>query len=341
MSSDEVKGPREDNHFKVLEVTLLEDIINGTKTELSTSDLSIQTETHVAQFKYVEGKKKKERKKLKIKPGIFTMVSTMAGVDLEPFTLKKHNLLESIDNTKSIKSRATQFFNSLEIYEELGQPKVRNILLYSDPGFGKSSAINSLCEDFYKEDPNTVVINWNTSAIKSSSVESFFSIGTEFTPECSRLIFIIEDIGGGEQEFSGNRSVDSSLLALLDGNSVTFKVPTFTIATTNYPANLLSALADRPGRFDEMIKLPPPSAEERIKLAEFIGKRELDEDEKASLRSSQVENGKFSIAHIKEIVIRSRLTGKTYSEVVEEMLNHKEKINNGFSEKGGVGIGVR
>jgi ATP-dependent 26S proteasome regulatory subunit len=262
----------------------------------------------------------------------------MSGCDLEPFTLKKHNLLDTINNTKSIKERANQFFDNLAVYEELGQPKVRNILLYSDPGFGKSSAINSLCEEFMKEDPNTVVINWNTSAVRSSSVESFFSIGTEFTKEVTRMIFIIEDIGGGEQEYSGNRSVDSSLLGLLDGNSVTFQVPTFTIATTNYPANLLSALADRPGRFDEMVKLPAPSGQERAALAAWIGKRELTEEEILVLEDPKLDSQSLSIAHIKEIVIRSRLTGKTFQEVIEDMVNHKEKFKKGFEEKGRLGF---
>jgi predicted AAA+ superfamily ATPase len=329
----------EENHFQLIEVTSLEDIISKKKTILSTSDLSLQSDTHIAQFKYVESKKKKERKKIKIVPGCFTLISTMAGTDIEPFTLKSHNLLESIDNTKTIKGRANQFFENLDIYEELGVQKVRNILLYSDPGFGKSSAINSLCQQFMKEDPNTVVINWNTSSIKSSSVESFFSLGSEFDDKVTRMVFIIEDIGGGEQEFSGNRSVDSSLLGLLDGNSVTFKVPTFTIATTNYPGNLLSALADRPGRFDEMIKLPPPSAAERVALAEHIGKRKLTEKESTALSSKKVDNQEFSIAHIKEIVIRSRLTGKSFEEIIKDMIAHKEKFKKGFSEQKSMGMG--
>jgi len=329
---------REDNHFELIKVTSLDEIMKGDIKELNTSDLSLQSEGHIAQFKYVEGKKKKNSKKVKIVPGCFTIISTMAGCDLEPFTLKKHNLLDTINNTRSIKERANQFFDNLAVYEELGQPKVRNILLYSDPGFGKSSAINSLCEEFMKEDPNTVVINWNTSAVRSSSVESFFSIGTEFTKEVTRMIFIIEDIGGGEQEYSGNRSVDSSLLGLLDGNSVTFQVPTFTIATTNYPANLLSALADRPGRFDEMVKLPAPSGKERALLAAWIGKRDLTEEEILVLEDPKLDSQSLSIAHIKEIVIRSRLTGKTFQEVIEDMVNHKEKFKKGFEEKGRLGF---
>jgi ATP-dependent 26S proteasome regulatory subunit len=326
----------EKNHFKLIKVTPLDEVKKGEIKKLSTSDLSIQGPDFIAQYRFVEGEEPK--RKTKVKPGCYTMVSGMAGVALEKFDLKVHNLLEDISNTKTISDRASQFFNNLEVYEELEQPKIRNILLYSDPGFGKSAAINKVSLDFLKSDPGTIVVNWNTSSVRSSEVERFFSIGTEFAKEVTRMILIIEDIGGGEQEYEGNRAVDSSLLGLLDGNSVNFRVPTFTIATTNYPANLLSALADRPGRFDEMIKLSAPSAAERVKLAEFINKKPLSQEEKDALFDSSLDSQALSIAHIKEIVLRSRLTGKSYVEIIKDMVDHKEKFSKGFSEKKSAGI---
>jgi len=330
---------KDKNHFELLKVTKLKDIMDGTVKRLDTSDLSLQNDESVAQYKFVEGARE-AAKKYKIYPGCYTIVSSNFGTTLEKFELKTHNLLETIDNTKSIKDRANQFFDNLHVYEELVQPKIRNILLYSAPGFGKSSAINSLSQQFISEDPNTVVINWTTSAVRSSTVESFFSIGSQFDNKVSRMIFIIEDIGGGEQEYAGNRGVDSSLLGLLDGNSVTFKVPTFTLATTNYPANLLGALADRPGRFDEMVRLGAPTATERSALGKFLSKRDLTEDEIEALEDESLNKHEFSIAHIKEIVIRSRLSGKSFKEVIGELVRHKEKYEKGFDEKGSMGLGI-
>lgn len=327
------------NHFKLHKITNLKDIKEGSVDKIDTSDLSIQGEDFIAQYRFVEVEREKP-KKYEITPGIYTMVSGLSGVVLEEFEMKKQNLLESVNNTKAIRQRADQFFNNLDIYDELEQPKIRNVLIYSDPGFGKSSTINKICLDFLEEDPNTVVISWNTSSLRSSDVERFFSLGSNFNKKVSRMIFIIEDIGGGEQEFSGNRSVDSSLLNLLDGNSVNFRVPTFTLATTNYPANLLSALADRPGRFDEMFKLEAPSADERVALAAFFKKSKLSDEEEEALRNEKLdhsENG-FSIAHIKEIVIRSRLTGKKYKQIIKDMLEHKEKMEKGFTEGRSVGL---
>jgi SpoVK/Ycf46/Vps4 family AAA+-type ATPase len=141
----------------------------------------------------------------------------------------------------------------------------------------------------------------------------------------------MEDIGGGEREGShGSRAVDSAMLDILDGIGVTFKLPTLIIATTNYPQNLLSALADRPGRFDMMLKLDPPSYEERLQIVSFIAKRQLEEEEKEALKKKQVDD--FSIAHLKELVIRSMLHEKTIGECVEELIKHKELFKNAFED---------
>ncbi len=142
----------------------------------------------------------------------------------------------------------------------------------------------------------------------------------------------MEDIGGGEREgYGGERAVDSAMLDLLDGLQVTFKLPTLIIATTNYPQNLLSALADRPGRFDLIMQLKPPKADERVDLIKFIGN--WDELEDASIRSIKEEANDFSIAHLKEAVVRSKLHRKTLAEVIKEIRDHKDRFKNNFDDK--------
>jgi ATP-dependent 26S proteasome regulatory subunit len=132
--------------------------------------------------------------------------------------------------------------------------------------------------------------------------------------------------------------VTAGLLNLLDGVDVTFKLPTFIVATTNFPENLLESLADRPGRFDLMIELNPPSVAEKIALLEFIAKREASAEEKDALAGKGTEN--FSIAHIKEIVVRSRLHDKTIPVVIKELVDHSKKFKRNFEkERKGLGLG--
>lgn len=326
---------KNEGKFVLLKKTKFADIMNGMEHELPESDLCFQNEHEIVQFKY---KKPEEERKFEIKPGIYTLTSTSAGVKPVKTELRSRDLLDTINNTSSIVNEARRFFNKLHVYEKLKQPKKRGVLLYSKPGLGKTSAITKFCTDFSKEDPGTVVYNWPTSEVDPEQVSGFLSLYSEYHPECTRLVLIIEDIGGGERDTEGSKlGVTSSLLNLLDGVDVTFKLPTFIIATTNHPENLLESLADRPGRFDLMLELQPPSAEEKVALFGFIAKRPATDDEKAAITQKGTEH--FSIAHLEEIVIRSELHDKTIAAVVKEIIDHSKKFKRGFEkERGGLGL---
>jgi ATP-dependent Zn protease len=323
-------------YFSTKDIIKLEDLEDNTVKKLSVSDLCIQTDTHLIQFELKEDKDKK-RKKTQIKPGCFNFVPTQMGLVLDDFTLKNQDLLESIDNTSSILNEAGLFFSKLDVYEKLEIEKKRALLLYGEPGTGKSSGIIKVCKKFLKEDNGTVVINWNSAVVESSDVLDFLSSGSVFTKKCTRLILIIEDIGSERESHYGPRSVDRSLLNLLDGIGINFNVPTFIIATTNYAANLPKNLANRPGRFDKMIEIGYPSAEERVGLLKFISKRNLTEEEELCIKSKSCND--FSIAHLKEIIIRSQLNNKSIAEVVKEIKEHSKKFNKSFdSNSGSLGL---
>jgi SpoVK/Ycf46/Vps4 family AAA+-type ATPase len=324
---------REKGKFKLIKKTPFTEISDD--TTLEESDLCFQDDTHIFQFKFEEPE---DNKKEIIEPGIFSLQERSGRVFTKKTEVRDRTLLGSIVNTKSITDEADTFFDNLDVYEELGEPKSRKILLYSDPGMGKTATITQYCQTAIKNDPGTVVLIWPTSEIESCDVSDFLSKNSIYDDKCTRLILVMEDIGGGEREGNqGARAVDSAMLDLLDGIQVTFKLPTLIIATTNYPQNLLSALADRPGRFDLIMQLKPPSYEEQIELVKFISKRELSDEDKNAFKSKGADT--FSIAHLKEIVIRSRLHKKSLSEAVKEMIKHRERFTKGFEERGDVGFG--
>jgi len=328
-------GKEDEGFFRLKKKVTFDEILKGEVTELPESDLCFQNENIIAQFEYVTAE---DEKKIIIKPGVYELSETPSGVEAKKIELRTYDLLEEVDNTSTIINEAKVFFSKLDIYEKLKRPKKRGVLLYSSPGMGKTSAISKFCRDFIVEDPGTVVINWPTAEIEAKRVSKFLSVYTEYDPTCTRLILIIEDIGGEEYENAGRpNQVDSGMLNLLDGVNVTFRLPTFIVATTNHPENLLGALADRPGRFDLMLELEPPTLKEKIKLLEFIAKRACTEEEKKSLDSQGAK--KFSIAHLEEVVIRSLLHNKSIPIVVEELIDHAEKFKKGFSKKSDMGIG--
>lgn len=320
-------------HFELVSKTAIKEINDDTR--LQESDLCFQDDTHIFQFKYVEPK---DEKKEIIKPGTFSFIETNNGLKLKETEFRSRKLLNSVVNTQSIVSESDMFFDNLDVYDELGEPKTRKILMYSDPGMGKTATITEYSLDTIKKDPGTVVIVWPTSTIEAHDVSSFLNKKSEYSKDCTRLILIMEDIGGGEREGSGNmRAVDSAMLDLLDGIQVNFKLPTLILATTNYPQNLLSALADRPGRFDLIMQLKAPSYDEQVALIEFIGKRSMTDDDKAVLKDCGKD---MSIAHLKEIVVRSRLHKKELAETIKEISDHRERFKKNFEEGGSVGFGI-
>lgn len=330
---------KNEGKFIVEKITYFNELKEG--QEIPESDLLLKDTQAFYQFKYAEAKKQK-KPKYEAKPGIYNIEHKSNSLTLAQLELRKRNLLTSYSNTEKIIGEAKNFFDNLHLYDEIDcEEKKRAILLYSPPGYGKTSAISETMEELYRQDSNTVCINWPTSEVRSSSANRFLSKIDYEKNNISRLVLVIEDIGGGEQEdYHGReRGIDSSLLNLLDGVDNTFPIPTFIIATTNHPGSLLDALADRPGRFDEYIELDPPNYEQRIELIEFISKRECTEEEKQALKEAK----DFSPAHLSEIVKRSILKQKTYTEVIDELVNHKNKVSKRFEKNkaSGIGLGLR
>lgn len=319
---------RTEGKFVLKQKTSFEDMADGKVGELPESDLCFQDGKHIYQYKF---EKPEDERGHEIKPGSYVFTKTMSGLSLVKLEFKKRTLLETAGNTSRIMAEAKKFFGRLHIYEKLQRPKKRGVLLYSAPGMGKTSAIEKVCSDLMEEDKGTVVIVWPTSEIEADDIVKLLSTNSRYT-DVTRMVLIIEDIGGGEREAHRSQSaVDSGLLNLLDGVGVVFQLPTFIIATTNHPEALLASLADRPGRFDLMLKLQPPSHQEKIALMKFICKRDLTQEEQDCLNAKGTEN--FSVAHLEEIAVRAELDDKSHAVVVKEMIDHSALFKRDFEER--------
>lgn len=320
----------ETGKFKIIKVTKLEDLVDKSVKELPESDLSIQTDTHLVQFEHTE--EEREVKKFIIKPGCYSMVDTNVGVILEKFKLRDYSLLKTIDNTSMIINERDKFFSNLKAYKELKRDPKRAILLCSPPGVGKSSAINEVCKSSLKEEGTSVII-WDTSDIRANSVNKFFLQRSKFHKDVKKLIMVIEDIEGGTVDDDyGPRAAVSSLLNFLDGVGSPFKgVPTFIIATTNNPEKSVGALIDRPGRFDKVIEMKTPSEKECINLLKFILEKGSLTDEESVAAGIAAKN-EFSIAHVQEAVVRSKLDDITIKEAVDQLVDHKKRFKEAFSK---------
>lgn len=317
-------------YFKLASINHINDF--KVETRIEESDYAITTsDGKFIQFEYIE--EEKEEEDYLVKPGVYAIKDVGNRLELTKTSFVKDEILDSFVHTQNIEDKINCFFNKFDVYKQFGieVPK-RNILLYGPPGTGKSTAIAKIATK-YSADGKTAVIVYHTDTIDASDIKSFFK---RFKYEnVEKVILIMEDIGGTEIDQTRMRS-DSSLLALLDNQEKSFKIPTLIISTTNFPEVFLGNLTNRPGRFDDKIEVSYPNSDYRLKLLEFFTKNNLNEESKKLITSKTT--NEFSPAHIRECVIRSAIYDKNLEDVIKEMIAEIEHYKNAFQKKGKFGL---
>jgi SpoVK/Ycf46/Vps4 family AAA+-type ATPase len=251
--------------------------------------------------------------------GTYTMVYQKLNAD-ELFFLPSPEIEEVIDDIK-------KFWKKIETFKSYKFAHKRGILLYGEPGCGKSSIIQ-LCMKHIVEDMDGIVIN-----IKDEDdVDNYLSFIHNFRKvEPDRpLIIIMEDLDSivGEDRYSTSR-----VLNVLDGIKQIENV--VYIATTNYPEKLEERITDRPSRFDRRYEVQLPDAE--MRMAYFKHKIPAKDLKKLDIDQWVKDSDKMSIAHLRELVISTMVLGNTYEETIERLKNLKTKPRNKKSSSLGFG----
>ena len=231
---------------------------------------------------------------------------------------------------ESILSDIKIFWRKRETYKEYNFVHKRGILLYGDPGCGKSGIIQ-LCVKNLIEEENGIVINIKEDEDFKAFVEFVPTIRT-IEPE-RPLIVILEDIDSlaGEDRYSTTK-----LLNILDGVKQIENV--VYIATTNYPEKLQERITNRPSRFDRRYEVQMPS---RAIRESYIKNKLSDDDLKNINLEEWLDSSEdMSLSHLKELVISVIVMGKDFKESLATLnaLSDKPKINGG-KKKSGIGFG--
>ena len=208
------------------------------------------------------------------------------------------DILEDIDN----------FWNRIDKYKQYNFIHKRGILMYGEPGCGKSGIIQLLSKQIIER--NGIVIN-----IKDEEDVEMF---TKFIPTFRKiepnrpLVVLLEDI---ESLAGESRNQTSRLLNILDGVKQIEGV--VYIATTNYPEKLQERITNRPSRFDRRYKVELPN--EEIRRA-YINHKLNDDDLKNINIEEWVEKTKgMSLSHLKEVVVSVIVMGRSFEETMENL----------------------
>jgi len=218
------------------------------------------------------------------------------------------------------------FWDRKDKYKEYNFVHKRGILMYGEPGCGKSGIIQLIAKQLIENDG--IIIN-----IKDQDDVDYFMdfISTFRKIEPNRsLIVLLEDIDSiaGENSHSTSR-----LLNILDGVKQIEDV--VYIATTNYPEKLQDRITNRPSRFDRQYKVELPN--EEIREA-YIRHKLTDEDiENVDIKEWVKRTEGMSLSHLKEVVISTIVMGREFEEVMENLEGLKKAPS--IKGSGKVGFG--
>lgn len=250
-------------------------------------------------------------------PGLYEIIwnSNRQELVMQKQELKLDELYElPSPEIQSILEDIQTFWERRDVYKKYNFVHKRGILLWGDPGCGKSGIIQ-LCVKKLIEKERGIVIN-----IKEEEDFKYFTdfIGVLRKIEPERpIIVILEDLDSLASE---DRYSTTKLLNILDGVKQIENV--VYIATTNYPEKLQERITNRPSRFDRRYKVDMPSPE----IRESYIRHKLTEKDLATIDLPEwvkASDG-MSLSHLKELVISVVVMGKSFEETLSNLVEMKE-----------------
>ena len=234
-----------------------------------------------------------------------------------------------VETKKSI-LRTINFIKKKEKYEAIGAVLPKGILLYGEPGTGKTLIGQTIAKE----------TNYNFKLISASSLLGQY-VGSsaknirdcfdELRKKGNSILFLdeLDAIGMKRNSDENSKEYRSCLNELLAQISNEANSNIIVMATTNRPEDLDEALL-RPGRFDLKIEIKKPDKEQRVKIFElYFNKVKHSEDLDLELLAEETdgETGAFIFTLINGSAIRA--VDEDFEEVhMEHILDELKTMTN-------------
>ncbi|KAL2060798.1 hypothetical protein VTL71DRAFT_8850 [Oculimacula yallundae] len=158
---------------------------------------------------------------------------------------------------KELKSVSSRFFNSKEVYEDLGVPWKRGLIFYGPAGNGKTISIKALMHTLADREHSIPTLYVKT-APQTGHIRNVFALARVMSP-CLLVLEDIDTIVTAQTRSYFFNEVDG-----LENNDGILMV-----ASTNHMDRLDPGLSKRPSRFDRKYLFPLPSKAERVQYVQF------------------------------------------------------------------------
>ena len=243
-------------------------------------------------------------------PGLYKCVYTeKTGYSFQKLIVSTDDLIPLPDTASAqIVSEIDKFWTLKSAFKQRGFLHKRGVLMYGEPGSGKTASIQLLIQKMINE--GGMAIYADDPHVLTSSLQMLRRIEPE-----RRVIVILEDF----ETLTDRQNRENEWLSVLDGEAQIDDV--VFLATTNYIDKLDKRFTDRPSRFDLVAPVPMPGV---IARALFLEHKEKTLSKEEVQEWAILSKG-FSYAHLKEMIISVKCLGNSVEDTMERLRNMQRR----------------